>query len=594
MRFKLLIHFLIGNACLALGQSEDNLIDTDLMKQSQTEEAVPNIKIDLNDLEAYTLLSPQLLSIEQINAIRLHCAEYGPLSLLQELQTIKVCQSIDLVLLNQYIQNTSLNKQMHQSNCISFCSSFPMPSQQGFNRTDSSRFLGKNIKQQLAIKWANQCWGIRLQAEKDAGEPWQYSSLFGSITYQHKKQVLVLGDQHLILGQGLLIGTKQSFYNSLNFQIVQQSDAIRPKTDYAENGSIRGIGYSHQINRYWSLHGLYGKCLLDLINKQQMISNGLYRNSKEYSEKFKGSFDVWAISSQLKLKRTTVALNVQKSFSVSFKLPLKNWYCFGEISTDRKGVNYLLGGMRPFGQALDLAITIKHTPQKSSSVLLQSVYAVFDHAISEYNLSCQIKPIKKLLLKSQCCIAESIPKNLIQQFDSYFQLSVSYKPNKQTEMSCLYSSKQNNVYVMASNASKNNLKFQLKHESINLKSLTQLQIKTITQSAYYGYCLSHSLSFKLSPLLKINLMAATFNTFENPDGIYLYENNIPGQQTLFSYYHKGFHWFVMLQTKCIKDLNFWIRFASTSYAQEQTFGHGIDQFTSSYKSNLNTGIKWTF
>ena len=164
--------------------------------------------------------------------------------------------------------------------------------------------------------------------------------------------------------------------------------------------------------------------------------------------------------------------------------------------------------------------------------------------------------------------------------------------NKQTELICLFKNQNDNTFSQSNRASKNSIKCQLSFENFQLHQITELQIKTSPKRTDFSYCLAHKLSFNMNKLFKINLMVASFNTFDNPESIYLYENNIPGQQTVFSYNHKGIHWYVMLQTKSIKDLIFWFRFATSTYAQEQSFGSGLDAITGVRKSTLSTGVKW--
>ncbi|MEN9738409.1 MAG: hypothetical protein RLZZ318_442 [Bacteroidota bacterium] len=592
MRFKLIIGVIAINSFSAWAQidaAQNLLIDYEWHEQ-QSQAPIAH-KIELNDLEALKNLCPELLSLEQIQAIYWHCQTYGPLLMLQELQSIPICQSINFKRLAQFIESDPLLFPKTKPNTLSFCSAFPMQTTAGFNNKDSTRFLGSNQKHQLSFRYHYKQFSCYLQSEKDPGEPWQYSSSFGCLTFKNRTFSFCLGDQHIVFGQGLVVGSKKPFYNSLNFQIIQHNNELKPKTDFAENGSIRGLGITLFKDRKCRIQGFYGSYLLDQTNPSQ-LGNCLYRNATEHSLKFKASQAIWGLSIQTRIRKCQLDCNWNEQLSLSAKSAVKSWYCFGEITLLKQARDYYIGAIRSFGKTFSLAWSIRQNNSIGSQNTMRSNYTVFEQASNEYNIITQCVFNKRLQVNAQFCVGKAIEQAIIDRFTKYYQFNLNYQFNKQDKLTMVLNGKQDNLFGQLNFGQKNSLKLSLSHEKQTIKLLSQCLIKSANGSSKNAYLLSESLQIQCNKNIHLSLLGAVFNNFEQGLGLSLYEHNIPGQQTLFTYYHKGFHWHIMLQTKCLKDLNIWIRFAATSYAQSHDFGSGLDRFTGNYKSTLNTGIKW--
>jgi hypothetical protein len=593
MCFRLLASFLALNVTVIWAQIETPELPSEADWSEHQTHAPITLKIELNDLEGLKSLCPELLSQDQIQAIYWHCQTYGPLMMLQELQSINGCQNLDYKRLSLYIASEPILFQKSKTNILSVCSTYPLQATAGFNTNDSTRFLGSNQKHQFNFRYHYKQFSCYLQSEKDPGEPWQYSSSFGCMTFKNRTYSFCLGDQHIVFGQGLVVGSKKPFYNSLNFQIIQHNNELKPKTDFAENGSIKGLGINLFKDRKCRIQGFYGFYLLDKTNSSQ-LGNCLYRNATEYNLKFKASQAIWGISIQTRIRKCQLDCNWKDQLSLSAKTAVKSWYCFGEIILLKNTKDFYIGALRSFGKPFSIAWSIRHINQIDAQNTLRSNYAVFEQAQNEYNFLSQWALSKKIQINSQFSVGKTVKQTSIGQFADYYQLQLNYQANKTDKLTIVFSGKNDNLFGLSNHGKKNSLKFSLTHNNQSIKLISQCLIKTVNHSNLKAYIVSESVQIKCHKNLQLNLMGAVFNNFEQALGLSLYEHNIPGQQTLFSYYHKGFHWYVMLHTKCLKDLNIWIRFAATSYAQSHDFGNGLDSYTGNYKSTLNTGIKWAF
>ncbi len=291
--------------------------------------------LNVNDPDDIRWSQSMLLTPIQLQALRNHISQFGPIIELYELQVIPELEARQILDILPFISIraamfTPLKwAQLHKSKQqIIWQTAREFPKEKGFllAEGDSGGFLGNGYKQVLRYRFDfNSQITASLSAEKDAGERNLFNSGFdfysANLTYKGKgilKQ-LNIGDHQAAFGQMLTFGSGLAFGKSAATLNARRSfHGVRAYRGVNESLFLRGLATEWGIRR-WSFFvtlshrkedGRIESNAIDSDSEESVISslngNGLHRTVRELSAKKEIPFSICAGNVRYKLKRGSI------------------------------------------------------------------------------------------------------------------------------------------------------------------------------------------------------------------------------------------------------------------------------------------------
>jgi hypothetical protein len=122
-----------------------------------------------------------------------------------------------------------------------------------------------------------------------------------------------------------------------------------------------------------------------------------------------------------------------------------------------------------------------------------------------------------------------------------------------------------------------------------------MRYKRGIQDFKYGYLLYHDII--LRPFEKpfdITLRYALFDTDTYDERIYAYENDVLYAFSIPAYYYKGSRFYLLFKYEITDWMDFWVRFATTWYSNQNTIGTGLDEIDGSSRSEIKAQVRLKF
>ena len=254
--------------------------------------------IDLNRASTEDLLSLQLLTLSQIEALLKHIQNHGKLISIYELQSIPlftkdVIESIlPFITVNEIEDNRSLWERIktEKNNYLLLRYGRTFEHQKGFKRNEGNRYLGGPGFLYGRYRLSrNGDFSLGLTFEKDAGEPFvlkdsihlfDFYSYHAAVENKGIIKSLIIGDFRAQFGQGLVMGSGFGFGKGAEtvFSTRRNSIGIRPYTSAVEAGFFRGSGLTIKVDRFSSTL-IYSR----LNQDARLINDSTYSDYEEYA-----------------------------------------------------------------------------------------------------------------------------------------------------------------------------------------------------------------------------------------------------------------------------------------------------------------------
>ena len=85
-----------------------------------------------------------------------------------------------------------------------------------------------------------------------------------------------------------------------------------------------------------------------------------------------------------------------------------------------------------------------------------------------------------------------------------------------------------------------------------------------------------------------------FNTNEYDNRIYAYENDVLYGYSIPAYYGKGNKIYLVIKYNIIRNLDFWLRIAHTTYSDREVLKSGWDEINSNKMTELKLQLRYKF
>lgn len=106
-----------------------------------------------------------------------------------------------------------------------------------------------------------------------------------------------------------------------------------------------------------------------------------------------------------------------------------------------------------------------------------------------------------------------------------------------------------------------------------------------------GFAVAQDLTYRLG-ILEVSGRLSYFNTENYDSRQFIYEKDVMYSFSLPSFQGKGVRYYLMSRVQLRKDLKFWIRWAQSRYANQETVGSGLDEIQGRRKSELKMQIMY--
>jgi len=457
------------------------------------------------------------------------------------------------------------------------------------------------------------------------------------------KQV-ALGDYHLEFGQGLTLWSGLSFGKSADgVQLKKFGRGIRANSSSNENRFFRGaaitLGYKNiRFTTFYSSNKVDSNIERDVVNQDEgvtsIIETGLHRTINELIDKRSlkilaygahASYQSSMVQIGLTSYQTTLgtaiapATEVYKTFNfsgnsltnygVDASINLNKFNVFGEFSMSSNGGKAGLAGVNTFLSDRLIVTMLYHNYgidyhnlysnpfyESSSLVNEQGFYIGFKALISKsLNLTGYIDHFQFPWIKYRVDGPSTGHDYLMQltyspaqKYSAYFKMRFK---DKQENFQFPYDYTKTLARVR-----RNDFRFFISYEvwpSVTFKNrLDVVFFEKENSPSENGYMLYQDILFRPEKFpVEFTFRYALFGTDGYDSRIYTYENDVLYAFSIPSFYDDGQRIYLMAKWKFNDRINFWLRFARTTYFNKTTIGTGADEIDGNHKTEVKVEVK---
>jgi len=455
----------------------------------------------------------------------------------------------------------------------------------------------------------------------------------------------VVGDYHLLIGQGLNMWSSLSFGKSSNaINIRKYAKGIKPNSSTDENKFLRGAAVKIG-KKNWAFTTFYSskkQDASDLSSNEDQETNflnslngtGYHRTVNEllkknavqvqlFGARFAYAFNKFKLgltASHSKLDKDVIAKTTPYqlyNFSGRENTVLGGDYefhvlmasVFGEFSYEVNGGWAFIGGLNaPLNSRFALAILYRNYQkdyvnlfggafgENSKNNNEEGFYTGFNFQFAQkWKLSAYADLFQFPWLKFRVD-APSVGSEYMTQLDYEFnrrvqmQFNARYKRkqiNTQNEYEAAYHLQEQTKYRF-----RYHISYRV-HPLFTLKSRIEYQVfETPDKGPQTGFVIFQDVAYK-SKNQRLGIMArfALFDVDDYDARIYAYENDILYVFSVPAFYNKGIRAYGLLSYKINRSLQFWCKIANTWYSDITEIGSGLNRIDSSNKTEVRCQLR---
>jgi hypothetical protein len=461
---------------------------------------------------------------------------------------------------------------------------------------------------------------------------------------------IAIGDYQVKAGQSLILGTGLGGRKGPQVMLLKKGgNVLKPYTSVNEFLFFRGIaatlGYKKiQFTPFYSYKKIDANVTDTIIgtedNQFQATSfggDGLHRTVSEVADKNNISQTIYGGVLQYKQKNFSLGANLvhtdlgaiitrnQSPYnkfqfssnnlttsSLDYSWQLFNMLLFGEVAQcNNGGIGVIQGLQMSVAQQADIAFVFRNF-QKNFQSLYSNAFAESATTDNEQGLYTAISLRLRPTLVFDGYIDWYKKPWIDFQIDApsfgteYFS-RLTYKPNKKIEMYAQYrnETKQANsnfVYnldnIISTNRQSTRLHFVFKvSPSFVLKSRAEFSRydETEYKKPYKGFLAYQDIQYKqLGSPLTLTFRYSIFNVDDYDARIYVYENDVLYGYSIPAFQNKGTRYYIIARYTMNRHIDFWIRYAQTTFDNLSVIGSGLDEIASNKRSEIKIQARLKF
>ena len=490
-----------------------------------------------------------------------------------------------------------------------------------------------------------------ITAEKDAGENFlgvnqSYGFDFYSAHVQAKKigkiKNIILGDYQMNFGQGLVMQSGMSFGKSSEVINIQKSgNLIKAHTAAAENLFFRGTAIqieplkNLELIFFLSSHKVDANIVDTLENDELAFSSiqgtGMHRTESELLDKnvilqnhfgTHVNYNYKQLNLGLSYYKTKIEGEYQKNisaynqfdfngnsnqnFGIDYQYLYRNMNFFGEVGrSENGGVAHINGVMLGLDKTISASLLYRDYGKK-----YQSEYAnAFGERSSQNEkgvyFGLEFTPNHKFKIKGYADNYEfpwlRFGVDAPTKGNDYL-LQADYKISRAIKMYVRFKSENKEVELPESTAisgkRKDNFRFHINYkegENWSFANRFETSLIDFDNTRTNGYMLYQDIKYKpLFSKFSFTSRYVLFNATEYDNRIYAYENDVLYGYSIPAYYGKGSKIYLVAKCNVIRNLDFWLRIAQTTYTDRDVLKSGWDEIEGNKMTEIKLQLRYKF
>jgi hypothetical protein len=476
-----------------------------------------------------------------------------------------------------------------------------------------------------------------------------YSGFIFASKLNKNIQALAIGDFEARFGQGLILWSGLAYGKSADIMNVKKS--ARPLKQYSSVNEalfMRGAGITLNFSKHLSLTtfgsyrlrdgNLQDSTVVDDAGATAFLKSGLHRTAAEAADRNTVSHIMGGASIKFRKQGLQLAANgvynrlskelnpnldIYNQFnfsgknllntSIDYSYIYKNCNFFGETAvSDNGGVATVNGLLLGLDRMVSMSVVHRHY-DRNYHVLQGAGFGEGKNTNNENGLfmGLRISPKREWILTGYF---DLFKRNwLLSQTDApsvghEYLFQINHRPVRGTEIYLRYKSetKEENAannetqlnYIVSTRRQSLRLHFSHKlSKGVELRSRAELVLfnNGIETKNSKGFVIYQDLILKpiLSPI-QFTGRIAVFNTDNYDTRIYAYENEILYSTSVPAYYNRGTRLYLTARYRPLKALTLEGRIAQTYYANQKTFGSGLDEIQAPHRTEVKLQARITF
>ena len=613
--------------------------------------------INLNKTTKEELRELYFLNSYQIDKLLVHIERNGKLLSYLELQTIAGFDVQTIQNLLPFISiKSSVTTQQLLANINQYVivrDQFYLQEQRGYipDEDENIHYFGNAHRTYFKYRLKNTFLQAGITAEKDAGENFlgvnqPYGFDFYSAHVQAKKigkiKNIILGDYQMNFGQGLVMQSGMSFGKSSEVINIQKSgNLIKAHTAAAENLFFRGTAIqieplkNLELIFFLSSHKVDANIVDTLENDELAFSSiqgtGMHRTESELLDKnvilqnhfgTHVNYNYKQLNLGLSYYKTKIEGEYQKNisaynqfdfngnsnqnFGIDYQYLYRNMNFFGEVGrSENGGVAHINGVMLGLDKTISASLLYRDYGKK-----YQSEYAnAFGERSSQNEkgvyFGLEFTPNHKFKIKGYADNYEfpwlRFGVDAPTKGNDYL-LQADYKISRAIKMYVRFKSENKEVELPESTAisgkRKDNFRFHINYkegENWSFANRFETSLIDFDNTRTNGYMLYQDIKYKpLFSKFSFTSRYVLFNATEYDNRIYAYENDVLYGYSIPAYYGKGSKIYLVAKCNVIRNLDFWLRIAQTTYTDRDVLKSGWDEIEGNKMTEIKLQLRYKF
>ena len=614
--------------------------------------------INLNKTTKEELRELYFLNSYQIDKLLAHISKNGKLLSYLELQTIAGfdVQTIQNLLSIISISPRVTSKQLLSDikHYVIIRDQFNLQEQKGYipDEDGDIHYLGNAHRPYFKYRLKNTFLQAGITAEKDAGENFlganqPYGFDFYSAHLQAKNigkiKNVIIGDYQMNFGQGVVMQSGMSFGKSSEVINIQKSgNLIKPHTAAAENLFFRGTAIqiepfqNLELIMFLSSHKVDANIVDTLENDELAFSSiqgtGMHRTESELLDKnviLQNHFGTHLNYNYKQLNlgfsyyKTKIEGDYQKNisaynqfdfngnsnqnFGVDYQYLYRNMNFFGEVGrSENGGVAHINGVMLGLDKTISASLLYRDYGKK-----YQSEYAnAFGERSSQNEkgvyFGLEFTPNHKFKIKGYADNYEfpwlRFGVDAPTKGNDYL-LQADYKISRVIKMYVRFKSETKEEEELPESTAisgkrKDNFRFHINYkegENWSFANRFETSLINFNNTKTNGYMLYQDVKYKpLFGKFTFTSRYVLFNASEYDNRIYAYENDVLYGYSIPAYYGKGSKIYLVAKCNVIRNLDFWLRIAQTTYTDRLVLKSGWDEIEGNKMTEIKLQLRYKF
>lgn len=525
--------------------------------------------------------------------------------------------------------------------------------QKGFISSDSGKAVYSGSADRVFTRYRfnyNNKVFLSLNMEKDAGEPFLGHSAKGFDFYSaniflkgnRSIKKLIVGDYALQFGQGLTMWSGLSFGKGAGLTTVaKQGGGLRPYSSVNESSFLRGTSVTFDYRRvsvtpFVSYKKLDASLSDDESSIKSLSISGLHRTDPERKSKNTATQFVYGANAEYGKDELAVGVTAYRTMldkpitsgnslyeqydfagksltnlGFYYTYTFRNTYFFGEAAHSLSAGSAFVQGM------------MSSLSSRVSAVLLYRNYTRNYHSFFNQGLSEAAGAINETGFYAGLTVHFNSKVELTSHFDFFRFPWLRFRadaPSKGHEVSAqlayslskkfkitgrfkLQQKEENSAEISTTgglaDVEKQTGRIELFYKLNNSFSIrNRVEIATYKKgqaAKEFGFLSYQDVIYKpLSSRFSGNVRFAIFDTRSFNSRIYAYENDVLYGYSIPAYQGRGLRCYINARYILRRGVDAWLRYAMSSYADQETVGSGYDIISGSNRSDVKLQLRFQF